>query len=330
MANEFTVKNDASSGVISPDMEGRIETEAYNSALRECVNFVVLPTGGVTRRPGTRFIMEIPNPDLPVPPNRTIEISRTALNINLFILAGRPSVAGSWYFIVNRGVVVGSESTSGFAIETGIFPEGSNVTLTINENAVITGAGGAGGNGGSQGIAPGTGLPGGIAMNIQYPLTVNNLGTIQGGGTGGAGAAAVYFRRNNPRPNESFLNGYIAGGGGAGGSGYLPGISGLGASNTHSPYYWLPAGREYYNVIYNNPSGQGISGSLTDLGTGGTGGALRAQWMTWHGNGYYVLVWDDTFYGTNGLVSNIRAAAINAGNNIVWLNQGIILGDIIP
>jgi hypothetical protein len=46
-------------GEISPRLEGRIGIEKYREGLAEMVNMVVMPHGGVTRRPGTEFLGEV-------------------------------------------------------------------------------------------------------------------------------------------------------------------------------------------------------------------------------------------------------------------------------
>jgi len=46
-------------GEISPRLEGRVTLEKYKEGLSELTNMVVLPQGGVTRRPGTQFLSEV-------------------------------------------------------------------------------------------------------------------------------------------------------------------------------------------------------------------------------------------------------------------------------
>ena len=48
-------------GEISPRLEARITLEKYREGLSELTNMVVLPHGGVTRRPGTEFLGEVKN-----------------------------------------------------------------------------------------------------------------------------------------------------------------------------------------------------------------------------------------------------------------------------
>ena len=45
-------------GELSPFLAGRVDTERYQSAVKECENFIVKPYGGVQRRPGTQFVAE--------------------------------------------------------------------------------------------------------------------------------------------------------------------------------------------------------------------------------------------------------------------------------
>ena len=43
-------------GIISPRLEGRVDLAKYGVGCRELTNAVVTPTGGVYKRPGTRFV----------------------------------------------------------------------------------------------------------------------------------------------------------------------------------------------------------------------------------------------------------------------------------
>ena len=46
------------SGEVSPSIYSRIDIDQYHSGLRRCRNFIVHPHGGVSNRPGTRFVAE--------------------------------------------------------------------------------------------------------------------------------------------------------------------------------------------------------------------------------------------------------------------------------
>ena len=52
----FSIKNNFSAGELSPTMEGRSDTPLYQQGVRTLLNFLVLPSGGLVRRPGTRCI----------------------------------------------------------------------------------------------------------------------------------------------------------------------------------------------------------------------------------------------------------------------------------
>ncbi|MBI3453382.1 MAG: hypothetical protein HY057_11270 [Rhodospirillales bacterium] len=104
---------------------------------------------------------------------------------------------------INSGIVIGSTSTSTTAFDTGIFPAGSNLKLTILPGVYVVGRGGGGG------AAPGGGGggSGGPALKAQAALVIDNQGTVGGGGGGGGGAVSV-------------------GGGGGGGAGRIAGGNG--------------------------------------------------------------------------------------------------------
>ena len=48
-------------GELSPQMEGRTDFQKYFNGCTRLENFVVLPHGPVTRRPGTHHVAEIKN-----------------------------------------------------------------------------------------------------------------------------------------------------------------------------------------------------------------------------------------------------------------------------
>jgi len=55
-----------SKGEIAPDLAGRFDVDAYGAAARKARNCVVLKYGGLEKRPGTRFVAEVLDPDYPV------------------------------------------------------------------------------------------------------------------------------------------------------------------------------------------------------------------------------------------------------------------------
>lgn len=52
----FHTQNVLNGGEISPLLRGRVDQPRYNTGARAMLNFVPMPQGGVTRRPGTRFL----------------------------------------------------------------------------------------------------------------------------------------------------------------------------------------------------------------------------------------------------------------------------------
>ena len=59
MARSAPALSSFTAGEISPRLEGRINIEKYREGLSEMTNMVVMPHGGVTRRPGTEFLGEV-------------------------------------------------------------------------------------------------------------------------------------------------------------------------------------------------------------------------------------------------------------------------------
>lgn len=152
---------------------------------------------------------------------------------------------------VSPGVQVGSTSTGAYAmLVPSSFSPGDIVTIT--NNGVIQGMGGAGGPGqfGATNGNPGGG--GGNALYVNRPVTITNNSVIAGGG-GGGGAGAGYT------PNKG---GSDWGGGGGGGAGYNGGAGGGGG---------YPGGGG------NSSSGGGGGGGPAPGGSGGGRGATGSS-----------------------------------------------------
>lgn len=61
MANEtpnwvYGTKSSFSAGELTPTIEGRADLPLYQNGAKKIINWMILPSGGVTRRPGTVFI----------------------------------------------------------------------------------------------------------------------------------------------------------------------------------------------------------------------------------------------------------------------------------
>ena len=59
MARSAPAFSSFTAGEISPRLEGRTNIEKYREGLSDLTNMVVMPHGGVTRRPGTEYLGEI-------------------------------------------------------------------------------------------------------------------------------------------------------------------------------------------------------------------------------------------------------------------------------
>lgn len=61
MARSAPALSSFTAGEISPRLEGRVSIEKYREGLADLTNMVVMPHGGVQRRPGTEFLGEVKN-----------------------------------------------------------------------------------------------------------------------------------------------------------------------------------------------------------------------------------------------------------------------------
>lgn len=157
--------------------------------------------------------------------DRTIFIENNSFNLNLRtihdLLYAEPTGSETVTFVVQPGITVGSTSTSLYAIETGDWPEGQPLFLTIQGR--IQGKGGAAGNGGDELHPAGyAGSTGGVALHVTVPITIDNSdGELWAGGGGGGGGA---IGLDAPGAEE------VGGGGGGGGAGTNAGAGGVGGS----------------------------------------------------------------------------------------------------
>jgi len=55
-SKSFPNKNNFSTGEVSERFEGRTDVGKYYSALKRAINFLPFTQGGITRRPGLRFL----------------------------------------------------------------------------------------------------------------------------------------------------------------------------------------------------------------------------------------------------------------------------------
>ncbi len=122
---------------------------------------------------------------------------------------------------IDTGVEIESTSTSTPGFEVDALPEDSVVTI-IN-NGLIDGKGGAGGG------AQSAGAPGGTALDVAHAITFDNTnGEINGGGGGGGGGGNATGHSSDGKSCVVACNA----GGGAGGAGYGPGAAGSGSGGS--------------------------------------------------------------------------------------------------
>jgi len=165
--------------------------------------------------------------------------------------------------------LIGSTSTSEYALSTGVFPAGSTLQLNIGVGAFICGKGGAGGAGAPIAGLPSDGDDGGPALLVEVPTILVNYGKIQGGGGGGAGDASVAASGSAP------------GGGGGGGAGYELSFGGYsqnpsstgGVGGVQAPGYGGVVAGAYYGGI---GGAAGSNGNVSSNGSAVGGSAGNA------------------------------------------------------
>ena len=59
MARFVSMQTNFTSGELDPLVRARVDIASYNNALETAQNVICQPQGGVTRRPGTKFINEL-------------------------------------------------------------------------------------------------------------------------------------------------------------------------------------------------------------------------------------------------------------------------------
>jgi len=212
--------------------------------------------------------------------------------------------------------VIGSSSTGTYAFDTGIITDANvlvDLLLTINGSRSVIGRGGDGAAspGSGAGNVTTNGNAGGPALRAQFPMRINNLGTIAGGGGGGGGG-----RRNFPQASVS----WVPGGGGAG----VPagGVSGSPGTNAIRS---AASGTSTSGGLGAIGDGISVPGGETVRATAGSGGNLGAT----GGTGTYSGQVDGGSSVSGNLGTGGPAGAAVAGNsNITWINTGTRLGAI--
>ena len=65
MARFTSIQTNFTTGELDPLLRARVDLQAYANALEEATNVVVQPQGGIRRRPGSKYIMALPNSSTP-------------------------------------------------------------------------------------------------------------------------------------------------------------------------------------------------------------------------------------------------------------------------
>ena len=242
----------------------------------------------------------------------TISSNQTNANLRTLAVNAGWNESSKVVATINSGVHCSSNSTGtpGLTIN-GSFPNG----VELINNGSIVGRGGQGAVGGNNTANSAVGSAGGLALSVSIAVTINNTGTIAGGGGGGGAGQSGRDGPFDPIYNPFNFGG--GGGGGGGGFGAAGGWSGNAGNNT-------------------NPT-NGSAGTLSTGGAGGLGatsqGSLRA------GNGGAGGAWGaGGSSGQNGVaISNVSRAAggggsaggaITGNSNITYIATGTRLGSI--
>lgn len=257
-----------------------------------------------------------------------------------------PASAGDIVIVtIKAGVLVSASTTSLYALTNpNTWAAGVVIRLVIESGAIVAGRGGDGGRGGYAYTVWSEaneytvvyygdgedGEKGGSALHAQYPLSIENNGSIfVGGGGGGGSGGLITFSAAAWRS----LSG--SGGGGAWplGSGGLWGK--IDSTGTISADY----ANAYTDDMYVGNSGQdaslstfGTGGASRDIsgsiiGAGGAGGDYDTGSIGGDGNG-----WTGAFQVYNGIAGNGGDAgdyAVNGNSYITWVETGTRYGAIV-
>jgi hypothetical protein len=210
-------------------------------------------------------------------------------------------------FTIGSSITLTGNPGGGHGVDTGSWPAGATIALTLENEGTIRGGGGTGGGGGNAPLNGAPGLDGGDALYCQEDLTVDNApsasGTIEASGGGGGGGGGR--TSGGPEPFDY--------GGGGGGGGFPNGPAGSGGSGDSSGSAGSAGttggggaggggastagdGGGGGNVNVNGSAGDAATGT----GTNGGGGAAGIKGYAVRKNGHTVSVTGGTVTGTQG------------------------------
>jgi|688.fasta_scaffold298710_2 hypothetical protein len=239
----------------------------------------------------------------------TISSNQTNANLRTLAVNAGWNQSSKVVATINGGIYISSNGTGTPALTVnGSFPGG----VSLVNNGLIIGMGGAGGNGRSSNGSGTNGSAGGLALAVSVAVSITNSGTIGGGGGGGGGGA---FRIASAGKDS---DGY-AGGGGGGGRSSAAANSVPGSGGTASGFRFNYNGYSgTAGTVSANGSGGGYNGGG---GLGGAGGGWGAAGSS-GGNGSigYIAV-----AATSG---GAAGGAVTGNANITWVSTGTRLGAI--
>lgn len=189
MADIRTIQNSFNAGEWSPLMEGRSDLAKYRNAAKTIENFMCLKQGGISRRPGTRFVAEVKDSTAKTRLIPFVFSEDQVYVLELGNLYGRVYKDGAQLTRATGSILTSAlsplfASGSGYVVnDTGTFGNGTGATYIVTSvsSGAVTGytvtAAGTGYqvgivNGMAGGAQPGVGI--GFAINI---LTITPLGT---------------------------------------------------------------------------------------------------------------------------------------------------------
>ena len=253
----------------------------------------------------------------------TIASNQTNANLRTLAVSAGWNQSSPVIATISGGVYISSNSTGTPALTvSGSFPGG----VTLVNNGIIVGMGGAGGAGSGANASPtviagSNGSSGGLALSVSSTISINNAGTIAGGGGGGGGGRGYYAAGKN---NQSW-----AGSGGGGGRSSNAANSSGGAAG---PALW---GTPRYSAT------AGGAGTLSSAGSGGTNSfdGINRAGMGGSGGGWGSTgASGDT--GNNGNIAAVSTScggpysggsgggAVTGNSNITWIATGTRTGGI--
>ena len=227
---------------------------------------------------------------------------------------------------VNPPFVTGSTTPSGkitgtdmwlipvaTSLDTGIWPAGVVLKLTIEAGAIVTGHGGNGGqwynyqlNGSLYATSTETPSHGGYAMEIRSPLIINNLGVISGGANGG-GLSVQNVEWKAPH--------YVAMG--YGGSGYPAGSSMASFINEAENVFTSPVVKGSVRVDRNASAGASFEVTRTSQ-------TSLVSWQTSAGR-------QNVYSSSPSSDLSPSKHAIKSGASLItWENKGNVYGTETP